>query len=706
MAEANDSLGLVGTTIDDKYVVESVVGEGGFGVVYRATHKLWRKPVAIKCFKTLMDAAPAMREQLLKDFIQEGALLTELSGRTASIVQARDVGTLTTSNGAWVPYMVLEWLEGQTLDEWLEKNGQQPLTFELALSVLEPIAVALDVAHVRNIAHRDIKPANIFIVGTMGSEHMLVKLLDFGIAKVVQSAAEQGFTKTQGQLTAFTPSYGAPEQFSRAHGATGPWTDVYALALIFVELLAGKYALEGEDFIQLGMASADPNRRPTPRTLGVDVSDDIEEVMRRALAIKPTERFQRAGEFWDSLRIAAGLGPMRLGTGAERPVVTGMPASRASALPMRASAVPASREAFAATAINETGPPPMQTAPPSHGTFKPTVTGDPSPKRFPVGLVAGLGVLLVAGAVGTVVVLGKKGDDPKKDDGKSAAATPTASVTTSASAVPKKPSCPSGMASIAGGQFFMGSDDPKADDDEKPAHNVTLSPYCIDLKEVTVADYKACSDGGKCKRAKNEVDYPDMTVEEKKVYSPLCNINDPKARAEHPINCVSWDMASLYCKAQEKRLPTESEWEFAARGPDGRVYPWGDVEPDGRHLNACGKECVDWGKKVGQKLTAMYDGDDGFPNTAPVGSFPMGASRYGLLDVVGNVWEWASDWEGRYTPDASTDPPGPADGKERVIRGGAWNGALPSWVRPSQRYAFPPETYSFAVGFRCAKPLK
>src|SRR5215210_7145509 len=106
-----DPLGLVGTTVDDKYVVEGVVGEGGFAVVYKAMHKLWQKPVALKCFKTLMDASPQMREKLLQNFVQEGALLTELSGRSASIVQARDIGTLTTPGGAWVPYMVLEWLE-------------------------------------------------------------------------------------------------------------------------------------------------------------------------------------------------------------------------------------------------------------------------------------------------------------------------------------------------------------------------------------------------------------------------------------------------------------------------------------------------------------------------------------------------------------------------------------------------------------------
>ena len=716
---ANDSLGLVGLTIDDKYVVESVVGEGGFGVVYRAMHKLWQKPVAIKCFKTLMDAAPAMREQLLKDFIQEGALLTELSGRTASIVQARDVGTLTTPNGAWVPYMVLEWLEGETLEDWAEKHGMKPWPLEQAMAILEPIALALDVAHARNIAHRDIKPANIFVLqetvdalsaghADLGS-HLPVKLLDFGIAKVVQSAADHGFTKTQGQLTAFTPSYGAPEQFSRSHGATGPWTDVYALALILVELLAGRYALDGEDFIQLGMSSADTNRRPTPRTLGVDCGDAVESVIAKAFAIKTTNRYQRAGDFWNDLRVATGAQPMKRGTSGELRVQTGQPpaAVRISAPPEVRSAdtgnyPKSSREALAATAM-------LGSSEVASGTFSPaaaSASSNATRKKFPIALV-GLGVVAVLGLVAGVALV-----SGKSKGGSDASTTVTSSVAppvkaSSSSPIVAKPTCPDGMASIPGGQFFMGSDDPKADDDEKPAHNVTLRPFCIDTKEVTVGKYKACSDSGKCKRASTEVDFPDITPEEKKVYSPLCNVNDPKAKADHPINCVDWDMANIYCTTNGKRLPTEAEWEFAARGPDGRIYPWGDEPPDERHLNACGKECLAWAKKVGaEESKSMYPGDDGYPNTAPVGSFPMGASRYGLFDVVGNVWEWAGDFEGRYTDQAAKDPTGPKEGTERVVRGGAWNGAFPAWVRPSQRYAMVPATRSHVVGFRCAKPLE
>src|SRR6185295_13837354 len=303
----------------EKYEIEAVVGEGGFGIVYRAQHKIWKQPVAIKCFKVLMDASPDVRETLLKDFIQEGALLTQLSGRTASIVQARDVGTFTTANGAWVPYMVLEWLDGVTLESMLDAERAQLGTtggaawpIQKVIAVLEPVAQALEVVHRRAIAHRDIKPANIFVIGA-DTDEMHVKVLDFGIAKVVQSAAEHGsFTKTGGKVTSFTPAYGAPEQFSRSQGSTGPWTDVYALALVMTELLIGRPPLEGDDFIQLGMATADPSRRPTPGSFGLRGIDTLEPIFLKALAVKPQDRYATAGEFWQAVRRSQNMPGMHM----------------------------------------------------------------------------------------------------------------------------------------------------------------------------------------------------------------------------------------------------------------------------------------------------------------------------------------------------------------------------------------------------------
>ena len=121
---------------------------------------------------------------------------------------------------------------------------------------------ALALAHGRGIAHRDVKPGNIFLLGEPRGESCTVKLLDFGIAKVVQDAQKMAgaFSQTTGQVTSFTPAYGAPEQFSRAQGATGPWTDVFALALIFSELVSGQGPLEGDDFAQLAFASIESRR--------------------------------------------------------------------------------------------------------------------------------------------------------------------------------------------------------------------------------------------------------------------------------------------------------------------------------------------------------------------------------------------------------------------------------------------------------------
>src|SRR5687768_13581571 len=276
MASESDPLGLVGTTIADKYTVESVVGQGGFATVYRAMHALWKRPVAVKVFTALGEGGTEQRERLLSDFIQEGALLADLSERSTAIVQARDVGMLKTPKGEQVPYMVLEWLDGKPLEDLLlhEREINAPLrSLEAAVRLLDPVAEALALAHKKGIAHRDVKPANIFVIGDPQSQDGGVKLLDFGIAKVVQDAQKMGFGKTAGHITSFTPLYGAPEQFNRAYGATGPWTDVFALALVVGEVVSGREPMPGDNLVQLAYASADENKRPTPRTLGVQTND-------------------------------------------------------------------------------------------------------------------------------------------------------------------------------------------------------------------------------------------------------------------------------------------------------------------------------------------------------------------------------------------------------------------------------------------------
>jgi formylglycine-generating enzyme required for sulfatase activity/serine/threonine protein kinase len=679
-----DALNLVGKMVSDKYAVEAVVGEGGFATVYRATHVIWKRPVALKVFKAFVDVPEKDRQKLLEEFVQEGALLADLSARSAAIVQARDIGMLEVAGRGSVPFMVLEWLDGATLEQVLaeeQARGIPRRTLAEIVRLLDPVAEALALAHKKGIAHRDVKPANVFVSGDPRGEAS-IKLLDFGIAKVVSDAQKMAgtFTKTSGQVTSFTPAYGAPEQFTRTHGATGPWTDVFALALIVVELMTGQEALRGEDFVQLAVAAADPQRRPTPRALGAVVTDEVEAALSRALAVRPADRWPTVWDFWNALRQAVRMAPMPATTEA-RPRT---PPSAALAGALTVAAEPPPGAAVAAA--------------------------ERDGRRRRAGIVLVVGALVVSAAA-LALHRGSRFDPARTSDRSAPGAgpaepavvgtPPVAGPAPGAPSASAPPSCPDGMVSIPGGSFFMGSDDDLPI--EKPAHQVTLAPYCIDRYEVTVEAYKACSDAGRCKRAGTTDEWDGIKDSERKVFDPLCNVRDPLGRARHPINCVDWEMADKFCRERGGRLPTEAEWEFAARGPDGRKFPWGDEEPAAGHLNACGKECVAWGRAAGVEEKAMYAADDGFPNTAPVGSFPRGASRYGVEDVVGNVWEWVADWYAEYGKGEQQDPRGPAAGEERVIRGGAWNASYPAWVRPTFRYKDAPTKRSYGIGFRCAR---
>jgi serine/threonine protein kinase len=310
MATDNDPIQLIGRTVDEKYKIVSLAGQGGFSAVYRAEHLVWNEPVAIKFFTVLRDAKAELREKLLNDFVQEGKLMTQLSSRSAAIVQARDIGRLQLDGDTWLPYMVLEWLDGEPLGDTLSRErreGFPPRTLAEAVALLDPVAQALDVAHQQNVAHRDLKPDNIIILGDPREAGVAVKVLDFGIAKVMAEHAElQDQLKLTGQqITSFTPRYGAPEQFSRSFGATGPWTDVFAMALIVTELIIGRRALQGNTPFDLGAASCHKTVRPTPANLGFQVPPEAEAVFAKAVTLAVADRYPSMGAFWKELHAVA-----------------------------------------------------------------------------------------------------------------------------------------------------------------------------------------------------------------------------------------------------------------------------------------------------------------------------------------------------------------------------------------------------------------
>ncbi|MBI5789811.1 MAG: SUMF1/EgtB/PvdO family nonheme iron enzyme [Candidatus Schekmanbacteria bacterium] len=220
------------------------------------------------------------------------------------------------------------------------------------------------------------------------------------------------------------------------------------------------------------------------------------------------------------------------------------------------------------------------------------------------------------------------------------------------------------MIFIPKGEFGMGSANGLLPH-ESPKHAVSLEGFYIDKHEVSNAQYAGFM---KATRRNPPAFWHDN------------DLNKP----DQPVVGVSWNDAMAYAKWTGKRLPTEAEWEKAARGFDGRIYPWGHDKS--RELaNGAGKA-------------------DGYLFTAPVSSLAAGASPYGVLNLAGNVWEWCADWYGKnyYADSPSENPPGPASGKLKVLRGGAWDSGDDS-LRTTNRYAEPPDFWGNNVGFRCAK---
>ena len=685
----HDPLGIVGTTVAEKYRILGVAGDGGFSIVYKAEHLIWQQNVAIKFFNVLEEAEDKMREKLLNDFIQEGKLMSELSSKSAAIVQARDIGKLARPDGGWIPYMVLEWLDGTPLDVVLAQELVQrlpPRSLQDTVIMLEAAAIALDVAHKAGVAHRDLKPANIMVMGDARADEVLVKMLDFGIAKVMAEHEElhQQLQMTGHHITAFTPNYGAPEQFSRNYGATGPWTDVYAMALIVLEILrGGERVLSGESFYELGLSSCDRNTRPTPVALGLDVPPTVDAVFAKALAVQVGDRYPTMGAFWADLH--ASLFP---GSPTWRSTQLGRTSHDVTAgLQATPSSVTGSNAALATTAT-----------PPRSGGGGKLVIGL-------VGLVAVVGVAAVA-----YFKLAAAPEQPAETT--SATATATA-VQSAAPLLEWDGACPKGMKAVTGGTFDMGSDD---DGFElwKPAHKVTLDTFCLDVNEVTLAKYKACVERDKCKPADTRPEFPKSKTasdEEHKqqldAFAEFCNW-DKTGRDDHPINCLDWHRADAYCKQLGIRLPTEAEWELAARGTDGRTFPWGNDTGDQTYMNAAGTEWRRWraSKELPEPGGLMYEADDSYVGTAPVGKFPRAQTQAGMMDMVGNVWEWTADWYALYKPEAQTNPKGPAAGDRKAIRGGGFNGEFSLWVNPAARFHQLATASVHAVGFRCAADVR
>jgi sulfatase modifying factor 1 len=217
---------------------------------------------------------------------------------------------------------------------------------------------------------------------------------------------------------------------------------------------------------------------------------------------------------------------------------------------------------------------------------------------------------------------------------------------------------PADMITLPAGIFLMGSPISRGSPEERPMHEVVVAAFDLDRTEVRTRDYLACLSAGACTRPHED--------------NGFCNTSKSAAgREDHPINCIDAHQAEAYCASAGKRLPTEREWEYAARGgAEERRFSWGEEDPTGEracyfHIGSC-----------------------------PVASFAPGA--FGLFDMSGNVWEWTSSWFGTY-PDA------PKTGTARVYRGGSWSRRFPKWLSTAMRNRYDPGSWSASLGVRCAR---
>ncbi|MCE3224536.1 MAG: uncharacterized protein K0S58_2716 [Nitrospira sp.] len=238
--------------------------------------------------------------------------------------------------------------------------------------------------------------------------------------------------------------------------------------------------------------------------------------------------------------------------------------------------------------------------------------------------------------------------------------------------LPEPPTVPHvPVAVISEGAFAMGADGTDALEDERPQHQVWLDRFEMDRYEVTTGQYAEF-----------------ISLTQRSTPWQWENV-DPTQHRDRPVVGVSWFDADAYCRWRGKRLPTEAEWEKAARGTDGRLFPWGNQEPTDRLANFA--------------LGARFDYSQVL---MPVQRYELGVSPYGLHQMAGNVGEWVADWYGSnyYEASPTRNPSGPAAGSFRVLRGGSWSD-LPKYLLTYGRFKLPPETRNSYTGFRCARTV-
>jgi serine/threonine protein kinase len=391
---------LIGTIVEGRYRIDEEVGRGGFATVWKAYHLRLGIPVAFKQLRLPVALQADKRTQALAQFVEEARVLTRI--RHENVVRTYDQGFL---DG--LPYLVLEWCEHGSMRDLLGQRAGVPLTLAEAWELLSPIVLAVGQAHDVGVVHRDLKPANIMLV--RDGPRWLPRVIDFGIAKLCDPAehAGSGATQTRSGSSAFTPAYAAPEQMAGAR--TGPWTDIHALGLMFVELVTGQDPYPATSLIRSVLDA----ERPSAARHGIDVGP-FEPVIAKALALRPADRFASVAEFHQRLTEAAkslGLGatPATSLLRLEQNKPTALPSHHLAAFRSTAPSGRTSRT-VGSVVLYDTVP----------------ATARPEPTRRRAFIRAGLGVSALALTGAGLLVMRPK---PPREASSTAKATPVALLT-------------------------------------------------------------------------------------------------------------------------------------------------------------------------------------------------------------------------------------------------------------------------------------
>jgi len=635
------STDLIGKSLGRYHILEQL-GRGGMATVYKAFDTTLDRHVAVKVIRH--EAFPTEKlEHMLHRFKREARALARLSH--PNIVKVLD-----SDEEKDIPYLVMAYLPGGTLKQ---KMQSKPMHWQKAAQLLLPICKALSYAHKEGIIHRDIKPSNILI-----SESDEPMLTDFGIAKII-AGDETTADLTGTGVGIGTPEYMAPEQGA---GQADERVDIYGLGVIYYQMVTGRLPYKADTPMAV-LLKKNTEPLPSPRQFVPSLPDDVERVLIKALQRDPKHRYQSVDAFLTALEN----------------IVEGMPI-----------------------------------------TIEKTREGKPVPLPLLYGIAGLAGLIFVSLAAGFLYRSFSEAQTPtpQAQDFSSPPNTDLPIITDDPASSPVvQETETSNIASIDGaemvfipaGEFLRGASPDNLDElvklcpncpldtleDAQPQTTIYLDAFWIDKMEVTNAQFSRFVDEtGYRTTAERTDDYSYVQdiglrdfvyVSDADWLHPQGGVSSIIGRDERAVTQVSWQDAYAYCEWAGKRLPTEAEWEKAARGDDGRLFPWGDSPPRSGDLN--------------------FDFSPG--TIVAVGKHPNGASPFGVLDMSGNVWEWVADYytEGYYGEAPNTNPPGPASGNFRVLRGGSWASEYdPYLVFVTTFYRLYNYDYisSDVLGFRCA----